>query len=195
MFDSGWVFGGIAMLTALGALAASSLHVVWADQRLVVFRFGALTAVKGPGLVFVLPGVGRGVRVSLAETFLDLLWLEVTTADGVEVTVNATAVMAVRDPAAYAERVTTPAEPPRAATTAAASAEIRRFAARRTLAELSHTSSADLRVLSAAVTERASAWGVAVTLVEISRMQLSLDPQLIRWAERYSGGPGDGRTT
>jgi regulator of protease activity HflC (stomatin/prohibitin superfamily) len=51
------------MLTALGALAASSLHVVWADQRLVVFGHGVLTAVQGPGLVFVLPGVERGVRV------------------------------------------------------------------------------------------------------------------------------------
>lgn len=115
MIDTGWVSGGVAMLTALGALAASSLHVVWANQRLAVFRFGVLTAVKGPGLVFVLPGVGRGVRVSLAEA--------------------------------------------------------------------------------TAATERTSAWGVAVTLVEISRMQLSLDPQLIRWAERFSGGSGAGRTT
>ena len=147
MLDSWWVLGGVAMLTALGALAASSLHVVWADQRLVVFRFGELTAVKGPGLAFVLPGVGRGVRVPLADTFLDRLWPEVT------------------------------------------SQRIRRFAG------LSHTSSADLRALSAAATARARAWGVAVTLVEISRMQLSLDPQLIRWAERFSGRPGDGRTT
>jgi hypothetical protein len=51
------------MLTALGALAASSQHVVWADKRPVVSGHGALTAVKGPDLVFVLPGVERGVRV------------------------------------------------------------------------------------------------------------------------------------
>jgi regulator of protease activity HflC (stomatin/prohibitin superfamily) len=61
------VFSVALMLTALGALAASSLHVVWADQRLVVFRHGELTAVKGPGLAFVLPGVERGVRVPACD--------------------------------------------------------------------------------------------------------------------------------
>lgn len=190
MLESGWVFGAAALLIALGALAAAALHVVWEGQRLVVFRFGRVSSVRGPGLALVLPGAEHAVRVPMTENRLDLLWLDVTTADDVTVTVNGTALMRVTDPVAYAERVRALAEPPRQATTAVVADEIRRLAAGSTLLELSRLGQEDLAGVSAAAGERSAAWGVTVRLLEISRMQLSLDRQLIRWAERFAGGTG-----
>ena len=67
MIDSGRVFDGAAVPTALGALAASSSHAVRADQLPAEFRPVELAAVKGPGPALVLPGVERAVRVPLAE--------------------------------------------------------------------------------------------------------------------------------
>jgi hypothetical protein len=64
--DPGQPPGDAATLTAHGALAASPSHAVRADQRLVVFRLGELTAVRGPGLAAALPWAGRGARVLAA---------------------------------------------------------------------------------------------------------------------------------
>lgn len=151
VIESGWLFGGLA-LAAAGVLGASVPRVVWAHQRLVVFRFGQLRAVWGPGLAVVLPGAERGIRVSLQPERLDVLWLDVLTADGMAVTLNATALARVRDPAAYARLVEGATEPPLEATREALADEIRRFAAGRTLVELSRSgqrSSRSCRPLSA----------------------------------------------
>jgi len=182
----GWAFGVVATFIALGALGLSATHVVWADQRLVVFRYGQLRSVRGPGITIVWPGVERGVRVSLRPSCLDLLWLPVTTADGAVVTVNGMAEMAVSDPAAYAARVLSPATPPRQATSAAATAAICEFAADRTLAELSRMAGRDVRAPAAATGARTREWGVAIRRVELTRIELPADDDLLRWAERYA---------
>ncbi len=182
----GWGFGVLATLTALGALALSAIHVAWTDQRIVVFRYGQLLAVRGPGITIVWPGLERGVRVSLRPSCLDLLWLRATTADGAVVTVNGMAEMAVSDPATYAARLLSAATPPRPATSAAAAAALREFVAHRTLAELSRTTGGDVRAPAAAAGARTREWGVAIRRVELSRIELSADDNLLRWAERYA---------
>ncbi|HYE38377.1 MAG TPA: slipin family protein, partial [Ramlibacter sp.] len=48
-------FGGIVIL-ALIALLASALRILREYERGVVFQLGRFWKVKGPGLVFVIPG-------------------------------------------------------------------------------------------------------------------------------------------
>ena len=51
-------FGGIVIL-ALIALLASALRILREYERGVVFQLGRFWKVKGPGLVFVIPGSSR----------------------------------------------------------------------------------------------------------------------------------------
>jgi len=62
----------IIVLLALIAILASAIRIVPEYQRLVVFRLGRLLAEKGPGLVILIPGIDKGVRVDLRETYFDV---------------------------------------------------------------------------------------------------------------------------
>ncbi len=172
----------IAAGLVLAALAVCAFRVISEGERLVVFRFGRFATVKGPGLAVVLPGVDRAVRVPLGTTYVDLLWLEAVTRDGVAVTVNSTALASVEDPVSYALSRNSP----NSATVAAAEAEIRGYVAERDLVELSEPSEGDLCDLSARVSHRTRDWGVEVTLIEFSRVEIRLKADLIRWAEGFA---------
>ncbi len=172
----------VAAVLVLAVLAVGAFRVVSEDERLVVFRFGRLAAVKGPGLAVVLPGVDRVVRVPLDTTYVDLLWLDAVTRDGVAVTVNGAALASVGDPVSYALSRNSP----NSATLAVAETEIRGYVAERDLAELSEPSEGDLCHLSAKVSDRTRDWGVDVTLIEFSRVEVRLKADLIRWAEGFA---------
>jgi regulator of protease activity HflC (stomatin/prohibitin superfamily) len=56
------------VLLVLGVLIlARGLRVVREHERLIVFRLGRLQRLAGPGLVWLLPWVDRGVRVNIDE--------------------------------------------------------------------------------------------------------------------------------
>ncbi|MHA6797699.1 SPFH domain-containing protein (plasmid) [Pseudonocardia bannensis] len=171
-----WMVAGVLVLAVL---AVYSFRVVPADERLVRFRRGCRGhQVKGPGLVVVLPGIDRGVRVPLRRTWADVMWLEATTGDGVSVTVNGAALISVFDPVRYA-LTTDPAE---SATTDALEAEIGRYVAERDLVELSESAVNERGELTSRVNARTREWGVEVARVELSRIEVRLDADLIRWA-------------
>ncbi|HEX9091777.1 MAG TPA: SPFH domain-containing protein, partial [Anaerolineales bacterium] len=57
--------GGAVVLAII--LLASAIRVVPEYVRLVVFRLGRCIGAKGPGIVFLIPIVDRGVSVDLRE--------------------------------------------------------------------------------------------------------------------------------
>jgi regulator of protease activity HflC (stomatin/prohibitin superfamily) len=57
----------LALLVLGMLLFARSLRVVREPERLLVFRLGRLRQVAGPGLVWLVPWVDRGLRVNLDE--------------------------------------------------------------------------------------------------------------------------------
>ncbi|WP_062433579.1 SPFH domain-containing protein [Herbidospora daliensis] len=174
-----WALTAVLVLTML---AVGAFRVVSENERLVMFRFGRLAAVKGPGLAVVLPGVDRVVRVPLDTTYVDFLWLDAVTRDGVAVTVNGAALTSVGDPVAYAMS----RDSPNSATLATAETEIRGYVAERDLAELAEPSEGDLSDLSAKIGDRTRDWGVDVTLIEFSRVEVRLKADLVRWAEGFA---------
>jgi regulator of protease activity HflC (stomatin/prohibitin superfamily) len=181
------VADGMSLMWAVSAglvlvvLAVSAFRVVPEGERLVVFRFGRVVAVKRPGLAAMLPGLDRGVRVSLGAAYVDIFWLEAVTRDGVNITVNGAVLASVRDPISYALHPGSP----NSATLVAAEEEIRGYVAERDLAELVEPSEEDRRDLSAAISDRTRVWGVEVSLTEVSRVEVRLKADLIRWAEGF----------
>ncbi|MGA2141423.1 MAG: slipin family protein [Brevinematales bacterium] len=65
------------------------LKIVTEYERLVVFRLGKFYKVKGPGLVIIIPGIDRPVKVGLRTVTLDVPPQDVITKDNVSISVNA----------------------------------------------------------------------------------------------------------
>ena len=59
--------GSIFLLIFLIILAASAMKVVSESQRLVVYRLGRFFGLKGPGLLLIIPGVDKCIRISVGD--------------------------------------------------------------------------------------------------------------------------------
>jgi regulator of protease activity HflC (stomatin/prohibitin superfamily) len=88
----------IVVLVVLAALVGSSVRVLREYERAVVFRLGRLTGQRGPGVIMLIPGVDRMVRVSLRTVTLAIPPQDVITRDNVTARVDAVAYFRVVDP-------------------------------------------------------------------------------------------------
>ncbi len=61
----------IAELMVLAVLAivilCSAMKIVREDERVAIFRLGHFFSIVGPGLIFLIPVVDKGVKVNLSE--------------------------------------------------------------------------------------------------------------------------------
>ncbi len=76
----------LLILIVLGSL---SIKVMRQYERAVVFRFGRLTGVKGPGLIAIVPFVDKIVRVDLRVRQLDVPKQTIITKDNISIDVDA----------------------------------------------------------------------------------------------------------
>ena len=79
----------VIVLAILLFLVSTAIKIIPEYERAVVFRLGRLSAVKGPGLIFLIPFVDRAVRVDLRVITMDVPSQEAITRDNVTVKVNA----------------------------------------------------------------------------------------------------------
>src|SRR5213593_3014477 len=88
----------------LGAVAIvvvfllSGLKVLREYERAVVFRLGRLVGARGPGLVYVIPGIEKALRIDLRSITMDIPSQDVITKDNVSIKVNAVLYFRVVDP-------------------------------------------------------------------------------------------------
>ena len=78
---------GSAILIAL-ALLVTAIRIIPEYQRLVVFRLGRCIGAKGPGIVFLIPFVDRGVKVDLREQVRDIPHQTSITKDNASISVD-----------------------------------------------------------------------------------------------------------
>jgi len=93
----GLIFTLVLLVGAVGGLAYTSVRVVREYQRLVVFRLGRSIGARGPGLVLLIPGIDRGVRVDLREQFIQVPHQTCITRDNAPVNVDCLIYMYVVD--------------------------------------------------------------------------------------------------
>ena len=86
------------LVILLVALLLVCVRIVPEYQRAIVFRLGRLRGPLGPGLVFLLPGLDKLVRVDLRVVTLTIPPQEVITRDNVTARVNAVVLFRVVDP-------------------------------------------------------------------------------------------------
>jgi len=87
---------GIALVVLV--LLAMSLRILREYERGVVFQLGRFWAVKGPGLIVLIPMIQQMVRMDLRTVVLDVPPQDVITRDNVSVKVNAVVYFRIIDP-------------------------------------------------------------------------------------------------
>jgi len=91
-------FGLSLLIVVVLVLFAMSVRVLREYERGVVFQLGRFWAVKGPGLILLIPVLQQMVRVDLRTVVLDVPKQDVISRDNVSVKVNAVLYFRVVDP-------------------------------------------------------------------------------------------------
>ena len=86
------------LIVFLIIIAAASIKILREYERGVIFRLGRLIGTKGPGLIFIIPGVDKLLRISLRTVALEIPPQDVITRDNVSIKVNAVVYFRVLDP-------------------------------------------------------------------------------------------------
>jgi len=162
-------------------LAAASVRVLREYERAVVFRLGRLLGQRGPGLIMLIPGIDRMVRVSLRTVTLTIPPQDVITRDNVPVRVNAVAYFRVMD----ANRAVIQVESFLQATLQIAQTTLRSVLGKAELDGLlseRERLNADLQKI---IDDQTEPWGIKVTTVEIRDVEIpqSMQRAIARQAE------------
>ena len=85
-------------LVIVVVLLISGIKILKEYERAVVFRLGRMVGARGPGLVYVIPGIEKMVKMDLRTVTMDIPPQDVITRDNVSVKVNAVLYFRVLDP-------------------------------------------------------------------------------------------------
>jgi regulator of protease activity HflC (stomatin/prohibitin superfamily) len=157
---------------------ANTIKVLREYERGVIFRLGRLLkigdhAYKGPGLIILIPGIDRMVKVSLRTITLDIPPQDVITRDNVSIKVNAVLYFRVIDPAKAVIEV----EDYMFATSQIAQTTLRSILGQSELDELlSHREKINDE-LQKIIDSQTEPWGIKVSTVEVKHVDLPPEMQ------------------
>ena len=80
---------GIYVLAGLAAALFSGIKIMREYERGVILRLGRIVPHRGPGIVYVIPGIEKMIRVDMRTITMDVPSQDVITLDNVSVKVNA----------------------------------------------------------------------------------------------------------
>ncbi len=162
------------LIGAAALFVFSAIKVLREYERAVIFLLGRFWKVKGPGLIIVIPGIQKMIRVDLRTIVMDVPTQDVISRDNVSVKVSAVIYFRVLDP----ERAIIQVENRVEATSQLAQTTLRSVLGRHELDDML----AERDKLNADVQEildqNTEAWGIKVTNVEIKHVDL--DESMIR---------------
>ena len=162
------------IIAAIALFVFSAIKILREYERGVIFLLGRFWKVKGPGLIIVIPGIQKMMRVDLRVIVMDVPTQDVISRDNVSVKVSAVVYFRVVDPEKTIIQVENRVE----ATSQLAQTTLRSVLGRHELDDML----AERDKLNADVQEildqNTEAWGIKVTNVEIKHVDL--DESMIR---------------
>ena len=159
----------VGVVIVLAALFALSVRILREYERGVVFQLGRFWAVKGPGLILLIPVVQQMVRLDLRTVVLDVPPQDVITRDNVSVKVNAVIYFRILDAQKAVIQVANYLQ----ATSQLAQTTLRAVLGKHDLDQLlaeREKLNLDIQTILDAQTE---AWGIKVSTVEIKDVDLN----------------------
>jgi len=165
----------VAAVIFVVILLASAIKILKEYERGVIFRFGRVRGVKGPGIFFIIPLVDKMVKVDLRIITMDVPPQDIITQDNVPVKVNAVVYFKVMDP----ERSVVAIERYIVATSQIAQTTLRSIIGQVDLDDLLSRRDKLNKELQTIIDDQTDPWGVKVSTVEIKDVEL---PQTIQRA-------------
>jgi regulator of protease activity HflC (stomatin/prohibitin superfamily) len=159
----------LVVLVIIVALALASIKVLREYERGVVFFLGRFQAVKGPGLIIIIPVIQQFVRVDLRTVVMDVPSQDVISRDNVSVKVNAVLYFRVVDP----ERAIIQVENYYEATSQLAQTTLRSVLGQHELDEMLAEREKLNKDIQDIVDTQTDAWGIKVANVEIKHVDLN----------------------
>ena len=162
------------VIAALAALLYSAIKILREYERGVIFLLGRFWKVKGPGLIIVIPGIQKMVRVDLRTIVMDVPPQDVISRDNVSVKVSAVIYFRIIDPEKAIIQVENRVE----ATSQLAQTTLRSVVGQHELDDMlaeREKLNTDIQKILDHTTE---SWGVKVSNVEIKH--IDLDESMIR---------------
>jgi regulator of protease activity HflC (stomatin/prohibitin superfamily) len=154
-------------------IAAAAIKILREYERGVIFRLGRLIGAKGPGLIFIIPGVDRLLRISLRTVALEIPPQDVITRDNVSIKVNAVVYFRVLDP----NKAVVEIENYLYGTSQLAQTTLRSVIGQSQLDELlSERDKINLK-LQDMLDKQTEPWGIKVSLVETKQVDLDREMQ------------------
>jgi regulator of protease activity HflC (stomatin/prohibitin superfamily) len=154
-------------------IAAAAIKILREYERGVIFRLGRLIGAKGPGIIFIIPGVDKLLRISLRTVALEIPPQDVITRDNISIKVNAVVYFRVIDP----NKAVVQIENYLYATSQFAQTTLRSVIGQSQLDELlSERDKINLQ-LQDILDKHTEPWGVKVSLVETKQVDLDKDMQ------------------
>lgn len=152
---------------------ANAIRILPEYERGVLFRLGRVKKVRGPGLVIIIPGIDRLVRVSLRIVAMDVPSQDVITHDNVTVKVSAVIYFRVVD----AVRAVVEMENYLYATSQLAQTTLRSVLGQVDLDELLANRDKINKELQEILDRQTEPWGVKVSTVEVKNIDLPQEMQ------------------
>ncbi|HYJ15018.1 MAG TPA: slipin family protein [Candidatus Limnocylindria bacterium] len=160
------------LVIAVAALI-SGIKILKEYERGVVFRLGRMVGARGPGMVYIIPGIEKMVKMDLRTVTMDIPPQDVITRDNVSVKVNAVLYFRVLDPNLAVREV----ENYLFATSQLAQVTLRSVCGQGELDELlSEREKINSRIQDI-LDRQTDPWGIKVVLVELKHIDLPQEMQ------------------
>jgi regulator of protease activity HflC (stomatin/prohibitin superfamily) len=161
------------VLLFLVIILSNAIKILREYERGVVFRLGRLIAVKGPGIIFLIPLVDRMVKVSLRTVVMDVPPQDVITKDNVSIKVNAVVYFRVVQP----DKAIVEVENFLFATSQLSQTTLRSILGQSELDELLAQRDKINAALQIIIDRSTEPWGIKVSDVEVKHIDLPVEMQ------------------
>lgn len=154
----------------------NTVKIVKQYERAVVFTLGKVSltrGVKGPGLIILIPGIQKMVRVGLRTVTMDVPSQDIITRDNVTVKVNAVVYFRVIDP----RKAIVEVEDYYYATSLISQTTLRSILGQNMLDDLLANREAINAELQKVIDQQTEPWGIKVTAVEVRNVDLPAEMQ------------------
>ena len=160
-------------LIVVAALVISGIKILKEYERAVVFRLGRMVSARGPGIIYIIPGIEKMVKLDLRTVTMDIPPQDVITRDNVSVKVNAVLYFRVLEP----NKAVLEVENYLFATSQLAQVTLRSVCGQAELDELLSERERINSRIQEILDAQTDPWGIKVVLVEVKHIDLPQEMQ------------------
>ena len=157
----------------VGVLLFNIVKILREYQRAVIFRLGRFTGIRGPGLILLIPGLEKMVRVDLRTVTMDIPSQDIISKDNVTLKINGVVYFRVGHP----EKAIIAVEDFYSATAQIAQTTLRTVIGQYELDEILQHRDRINSSLQAILDEQTEPWGIKVSAVEVKAIDLPMEMQ------------------